>query len=161
MDSPFDLHVLSTPPAFILSQDQTLNKMVSKQPCGCSNHLIETINHSFKEIKSETFPSLSWLEKELVLFWCLFFTLFNLQGTHSFALRAANSVILPHSRSLVNPFFKFFQTRSGRLACGELCYISTPSSVCQALFSNFLKFSASSHSQAPLASGAWLIYQTF
>ena len=28
---PFDLHVLSTPPAFILSQDQTLNKMVSKQ----------------------------------------------------------------------------------------------------------------------------------
>ena len=29
--SPFDLHVLSTPPAFILSQDQTLNKMVSKQ----------------------------------------------------------------------------------------------------------------------------------
>ena len=27
----FDLHVLSTPPAFVLSQDQTLNKMVSKQ----------------------------------------------------------------------------------------------------------------------------------
>jgi hypothetical protein len=25
------LHVLSTPPAFVLSQDQTLNKMVSKQ----------------------------------------------------------------------------------------------------------------------------------
>ena len=31
MSTPFDLHVLSTPPAFILSQDQTLNKMVSKQ----------------------------------------------------------------------------------------------------------------------------------
>ena len=29
--SPFDLHVLSTPPAFVLSQDQTLNKMVAKQ----------------------------------------------------------------------------------------------------------------------------------
>ena len=28
----FDLHVLGTPPAFVLSQDQTLNKMVSKQP---------------------------------------------------------------------------------------------------------------------------------
>ena len=26
-----DLHVLGTPPAFVLSQDQTLNKMVSKQ----------------------------------------------------------------------------------------------------------------------------------
>ena len=34
--APFDLHVLSTPPAFILSQDQTLNKMVFKQLC-CSN----------------------------------------------------------------------------------------------------------------------------
>ena len=31
MSTPFDLHVLSTPPAFILSQDQTLNKMVSKR----------------------------------------------------------------------------------------------------------------------------------
>ena len=29
--TPFDLHVLSTPPAFILSQDQTLYKMVSKE----------------------------------------------------------------------------------------------------------------------------------
>ena len=29
--APFDLHVLSTPPAFIVSQDQTLNKMVSKE----------------------------------------------------------------------------------------------------------------------------------
>ena len=28
----FDLHVLGTPPAFVLSQDQTLNKMVSTQP---------------------------------------------------------------------------------------------------------------------------------
>ena len=27
----FDLHVLSTPPAFVLSQDQTLNKMVFQQ----------------------------------------------------------------------------------------------------------------------------------
>ena len=27
--TPFDLHVLSTPPAFILSQDQTLNLFVS------------------------------------------------------------------------------------------------------------------------------------
>ena len=28
----FDLHVLSTPPAFVLSQYQTLYKMVSKEP---------------------------------------------------------------------------------------------------------------------------------
>lgn len=30
--SPFDLHVLSTPPAFILSQDQTLHKKMMHDP---------------------------------------------------------------------------------------------------------------------------------
>ena len=29
-DFPLDLHVLGTPPAFILSQDQTLKKMISE-----------------------------------------------------------------------------------------------------------------------------------
>ena len=35
---PFDLNVLSTPPAFILSQDQTLDKFVSQRPSGRSDH---------------------------------------------------------------------------------------------------------------------------
>ena len=36
---PFDLHVLGVPPAFVLSQDQTLHKFVSKQAfVACSNH---------------------------------------------------------------------------------------------------------------------------
>ena len=35
----FDLHVLSTPPAFILSQDQTLRKYPSPQPCACGQAL--------------------------------------------------------------------------------------------------------------------------
>src|SRR5688572_1564484 len=30
--SPFDLHVLSTPPAFVLSQDQTLRKRETSTP---------------------------------------------------------------------------------------------------------------------------------
>ena len=35
--TPFDLHVLSTPPAFILSQDQTLEyNFVSNEICGIS-----------------------------------------------------------------------------------------------------------------------------
>ena len=55
MSSPFDLHVLSTPPAFILSQDQTLNKMVSKEPFGSLNQFYWSLIHSFKEI----FKSLS------------------------------------------------------------------------------------------------------
>ena len=32
--TPFDLHVLGAPPAFVLSQDQTLNKIVSLPPSG-------------------------------------------------------------------------------------------------------------------------------
>ena len=38
--SPFDLHVLSTPPAFVLSQDQTLRKCLiarTDKPCGTSS----------------------------------------------------------------------------------------------------------------------------
>ena len=33
--SPFDLHVLSVPPAFVLSQDQTLHKFVSPSRSLC------------------------------------------------------------------------------------------------------------------------------
>ena len=29
---PFDLHVLSTPPAFVLSQDQTLHQIYDQMP---------------------------------------------------------------------------------------------------------------------------------
>ena len=35
--APFDLHVLSTPPAFVLSQDQTLYKMVSTRAVARAN----------------------------------------------------------------------------------------------------------------------------
>ena len=31
LNFPFDLHVLGTPPAFVLSQDQTLYDMISKR----------------------------------------------------------------------------------------------------------------------------------
>ena len=35
---PFDLHVLGMPPAFVLSQDQTLNKLYLKTEVMKSNH---------------------------------------------------------------------------------------------------------------------------
>ena len=37
--SPFDLHVLSTPPAFILSQDQTLHKCLIASEASSAAHL--------------------------------------------------------------------------------------------------------------------------
>ena len=38
--TPFDLHVLGTPPAFVLSQDQTLKKLYLKHR-GASNQVFE------------------------------------------------------------------------------------------------------------------------
>ena len=81
--TPFDLHVLSTPPAFILSRDQTLNNMVSKQTKVCLNQIIEAYLLASKKLISETFQQAFTCQKDfrprLVFF--LVFTLFNLQGT--------------------------------------------------------------------------------
>ena len=41
--SPFDLHVLGTPPAFVLSQDQTL-KTLYQHSRSCINHSFEFVN---------------------------------------------------------------------------------------------------------------------
>ena len=69
----FDLHVLSTPPAFILSQDQTLNKMVSTQVFRLE--LIDFIEaiHLLQRIVLRAFPNNCLLERTSVLFWCFVF----------------------------------------------------------------------------------------
>ena len=38
--SPFDLHVLGTPPAFVLSQDQTLKNGINTTVAGCTNQIL-------------------------------------------------------------------------------------------------------------------------
>ena len=86
----FDLHVLSTPPAFVLSQDQTLYKMVSKRTVVRSN-LHRAICHSFKNflylpsrvIDLTPFRQVSQLHiLQCAPVWCFSFrSLFNLQGT--------------------------------------------------------------------------------
>ena len=40
--TPFDLHVLGTPPAFVLSQDQTLKKLYLKHH-SASNHFLNNL----------------------------------------------------------------------------------------------------------------------
>ena len=72
MSTPFDLHVLSTPPAFILSQDQTLNKMVSKEPKFFKSSYRSLI-HSFKEINSRAFLQASLVRRTSCPFWCFVF----------------------------------------------------------------------------------------
>ena len=108
MSTPFDLHVLSTPPAFILSQDQTLNKMVSKELSFLKSILLK-LNSSFKEIINGCLYKLFWAFTTNS-FWCFVFVmLFNLQGAHRFQRRA---FILPQRFFFVKHFFKLFQTRS-------------------------------------------------
>jgi hypothetical protein len=48
--NPHDLHALSTPPAFILSQDQTLNESFSFHPDITSGLLLKQYENFNKEI---------------------------------------------------------------------------------------------------------------
>ena len=56
---PFDLHVLSTPPAFVLSQDQTLHKKAVKSP-----NLVKKTNHNKQHHKKQC--HLNWLSKNYI-----------------------------------------------------------------------------------------------
>ena len=49
--TPFDLHVLGAPPAFVLSQDQTLYKMVSKRQRR-SNQFYKSFDLCFAQTQS-------------------------------------------------------------------------------------------------------------
>ena len=115
--TPFDLQVLSTPPAFVLSQDQTLNKMVSKQPQLFKSFIelfviASFLQLPFRAIDSTAYLATSWLRfLRIVSVWCfLFVTLFNLQGTRR---TRRNIAILANFISFVKHFFqKFFDSRS-------------------------------------------------
>ena len=107
----FDLHVLGTPPAFVLSQDQTLKKLYLNSRRS-SNH--SSINLSSK-FYSRIFVGLNSFTRNLnnsfIVQGVLFvFALFNLQGT--FARRSR----------------------------GELDYSITRDFICQEVFSTFYKF---------------------
>src|SRR5699024_9446942 len=106
--SPFDLHVLSTPPAFILSQDQTLNKMVSKERLRSLNHLIEALTKLQRNLKSllQAFACQKDSSSFLVLHVSL--TLFNLQGTRSASRLAGVLFIIALRALLVKNFFQVF-----------------------------------------------------
>ena len=109
MSTPFDLHVLSTPPAFILSQDQTLNKMVFKEPSGSLNQSYRNLISKLQRNVNGCLYKLFWAFTTNS-FWCFVFVmLFNLQGAHRSQRRA---FILPQLSSFVKHFFQVFQTLS-------------------------------------------------
>ena len=152
MSTPFDLHVLSTPPAFILSQDQTLNKMVSKEPQFFKSSYRSLI-HSFKEIKSRAFFQALLVRRTSRPFWCFVFLsrclIYKVHAPFSrsadvlFILALPDSFVknffqvfseLFHSKSLISVLFKLVQ--ASQL---ELVHFITHTRDCQALFSNLFR----------------------
>ena len=116
----FDLHVLSTPPAFVLSQDQTLYKMVSKQlSLFKSNHRV--IYHdfiyfyfivaAFSRIDYGLFTHnfVASLVKSS-LRWCFLFSRCLIYKVH--IPQAEHSLLYQAQFVLSSTFFKFFQTFS-------------------------------------------------
>ena len=122
-----DLHVLSTPPAFILSQDQTLVKNISNWLLHQSNNQVCS---GIKKTTSFLYP-----------FYCFRFDIFMSVLNNSLfrifrdvvycliikvlcrCFLCDSDVILAHLFSLVNNFFKFIFAVFVRLVCltRQLC----------------------------------------
>ena len=75
--SPFDLHVLGAPPAFVLSQDQTLEKLYLNTLSS-----VKIIFQAKSQLVSKKLKStFQFLEKSMYKGLCTFFSmLFNFQG---------------------------------------------------------------------------------
>ena len=148
--APFDLHVLSTPPAFILSQDQTLNKMVLKRSLDRSNQIIETKIIASKKFNVVPDQACLILTTNPNLVLRVFITLFNLQGARRPAKLRYDIMPFSFCQALFSSFFELFQCLhpQGLLTCHHrilsnpaalsqaLSYIITCSFTCQALFSD-------------------------
>ena len=99
--------MLSTPPAFILSQDQTLNKLYLNG-LSRSNQVIEVSFLNFKDnelTSSLSYCVTSFLKDSIMSFWCFvcFSSLFNLQGTN----RSQSAELYYSTAALVCQAFSF------------------------------------------------------
>ena len=110
---PFDLHVLSTPPAFILSQDQTLNKMVSKQARRLIQITLLKLSLASKKLDVAPQALLMLVDNFFVRFWCFVFLLrcliYKVHATQLKRLLQATAWTEYHSCKLLStPFFRLF-----------------------------------------------------
>ena len=142
--SPFDLHVLGVPPAFVLSQDQTLyDNCISYYPFRqfeilfnnayviSALFLILSLNLFFrfpqKNFKGRYFSSLA---------------LFNFQGA---CQSSADLFIISHLFHFVKYFLKFFSIffltffQDATSVLRRLIYYITCFFICQVFFKTFLK----------------------
>ena len=117
----FDLHVLSTPPAFILSQDQTLVKSV------CSVRMTLAIHPLLLFWKSlASITRINNVRSENFILNFQGWLLFNYQCSCLLSL-CDSLFIISHSQSLVNNFFIFLFSR-----------ISVVFSTARIIYHNFL-----------------------
>ena len=155
MLTPFDLHVLSTPPAFILSQDQTLLFWFAFPP-GFPRFLKAFCKTEIFRSYSKLNLAFPFLLLLLGLFRSFFFFLWN----HSAVFTACFTARCFHPSALLmaltaseyfqgcitvylSRFSSFLCFTRGSLSSSlrrQLCYLITYCSLCQALFSTFLHF---------------------
>ena len=143
--------MLCTPPAFILSQDQTLEIIVLKHNLSAVvQSLLSSSALSFFYfcLSSILFVRISEIRFKL---FALYFSLV-VQFSRIICRRSCVDLsIIPLSFSLVNTFSKSFSTffkvfsssrkQLGRSPCGQLVYYTLFSIKCQHLFSFFFTFS--------------------
>ena len=124
------MHVLSTPPAFILSQDQTLNKLYLNG-LSRSNQVIEVSFLNFKD--NELTSSLSLLlpvslKDSIISFWCFVCShrclIYKVQ-----AARSRRSFIIASAARLVKYFFLSIKHFHSQLACHANSFILAHSQV--------------------------------
>ena len=101
--------MLSTPPAFILSQDQTLNKMVLKRSFDRSNQIIETKIIASKKFNVVPDQACLILTTNPNLVLRVFITLFNLQGARRPAKLRYDIMSFSFCQALFSSFFELFQ----------------------------------------------------
>ena len=137
---PFDLNVLCTPPAFILSQDQTLEIIVLKHRLLCDPILLSSLALSFFYFCLSSILICKNFRDPFQAFLALYFSLvvqFSRIICHRFC---GDLSIIPLSFRFVNTFcksfFNFFQSFfkvvcGGRPSCGRLAYYNTLHKICQ------------------------------
>ena len=126
----FDLHVLSTPPAFVLSQDQTLHDRLFvwlDYFLPCSNSLLGIATSHIGLIRSlycsvfkepSLFKRLDYLTTFVEVCQMIFFEIFFIALSNG-AASSATGIILPHCPSCVNRFFE--KSFGFRVSLGARC----------------------------------------
>ena len=108
INTPFDLHVLSTPPAFVLSQDQTLQKnYFSKNRFGSLLSVLKEIN--LGNLLKSRYRTFVYVRKHIC-------ALFSFQRTFVLASKVS-LYILTHLECFVKNFFIYFLNSFQIFAC--------------------------------------------